>query len=91
MATTSQVKAGLDEISGKIKAVRERFEASKNGISASSSALGAIPTAHADVLATIDGYTPTGPFEELAQDEKARLQTEFVALKAELDALIAQF
>jgi len=91
MATTSEIKAGLDEISGKIKTVRERFEAAKNGIIASSTALGAITTAHSDVLTTIDAFTPTGAFETLAKDEKAKLQTEFVALKAQLDALIAQF
>ena len=91
MATTSEVKAGLDAIADKIAAVRTRFASAKSSIEGGSATLGAIPTDYADVIATINAYTPTGAFETLAQDEKAKLQTEFVALKAEIDALIAEF
>ena len=91
MATTSEVKAGLDAIASEIAAVRTRFESSKSSIQGGSTALGNIPTKYADVIATINAYTPTGAFETLSQDEKAKLQTEFVALKAELDALIGHF
>jgi len=91
MATTTEVKTGIDEIADQIKAVRTRFESAKSTIEGGSTALGAIPTKYADVLATIDGYTPTGAFETLAQDEKAKLSSDFLALKAELDAVIAGF
>ena len=91
MATTSEVKAGLDEIAASIAAVRSRFASSKSSIEGGSAALGNIPTKYADVIATIDGYTGVDTFEDLAQAEKARLATEFVALKADLDALIADF
>lgn len=91
MATTSEVKAGLDEISQAIAAVRTRFEASKSSIQGGSTALGNIPTKYSDVLDTIDAYTGADVFEELAQAEKARLAIEFVALKSDLDALIGHF
>jgi hypothetical protein len=89
MATYSEVKQGLDEIAAQIRAVQTRYNTAKSNIEAGSAALGAIPTKYADVVTTINGYTPTGAFETLAQDEKAKLQTEFQSLKATLDALIA--
>jgi flagellin-like hook-associated protein FlgL len=89
MATYSEVKQGLDEISAQIRAVQTRYNSAKSNIEAGSEALGAIPTKYADVIATIDGYTPTGAFETLSKDEKAKLQTEFQALKSTIDALIA--
>jgi len=91
MAEVSDVKNELIEISKTIDDVGEAFSAEKTRIEALSAQLGALPTVHADVLAEIDLYTPTGPFETLAQDEKAKLTTEFVALKAAIDAVIAEF
>ena len=91
MATTSEVKAGLDDIAQTIKTERQAFASAKARIQTASGNLGLIPTTFADVIATINAYTPTGAFETLSQDEKAKLQTEFVALKAELDALIGHF
>ena len=91
MATTSQVKAALDDISQSIKTERQAFASAKARILAASSNLAAIPTVVSDVIATIDGYAPTGAFETLAKDERAKLGTEFTALKSEIDALIASF
>jgi len=89
MATISEVKQGLDEIAASIRAVQKRFADAKASIQAGSDALGNIPTKYSDVIATINGFAPDGAFETLAKDEKAKLQTEFVALKAIIDALIA--
>lgn len=89
MATASEVKAGLDDIASAIAAVRTRYASAKSSIEGGSAALGNLQTKHADVIATIDGYTPTGAFETLAKDEKAKLATEYQALKSTLDALIA--
>ena len=91
MATTSEVKAGLDSIAESIASVRSRFAASKVAIQNNSGTLGSIPTKWADVIATIDGYAGSDPFEALAQDEKAKLATEFSALKAEIDAVVGGF
>jgi len=91
MATTSEVKAALDDISQSIKTERQAFASAKARIQTASGNLGLIPTTFAGVIAEIDGYVPTGAFETLAKDEKARLATEFVALKAEIDATIGGF
>ena len=89
MATISEVKQGLDEIAAKIRAVQKRYADAKSSIQAGSTALGSIQTDYADIITEINGYTPTGAFETLAKDEKGKLQTEFVALKAVIDAIIA--
>ncbi len=85
MSTTSEVKAGLDSIAGQI-AGAQRLEAQAiNGLLTARNQLAGIPTQYAEVLATIDGFTPTGPFEEMTKDEKGLLATEFLALKAALE------
>jgi len=89
MATASEVKAGLDEMAAAIAAVRTRYASAKSNITGGSAALGNIPTKYADVIATIDGYAPLGAFETLAKDEKSKLASEYLALKAVIDALIA--
>lgn len=85
MATTSEVKAALDSIADQIAgAIRMRSQA-KAQLLAARNQLAAIPTTFADAISEINGYTPTGAFETLAQDEKAKLQTEFTALKSALE------
>ena len=91
MATASEVKSGLDAIADEIAAVRKRFATAKSSIEGGSTALGNIPTKWADVLSTIDGYGTEDAFEALTKAEKAKLATEFVALKSEIDTLIANF
>ena len=91
MATTSEVIKGLDDIATIINSCRSRFTTAKNAIQGCSDQLGDIPTTYADVISTINGYTPTGAFETLAQDKRSKLQTEFVALKSDIDNLIAEF
>ena len=81
MATISEVKAGLDDIATTIRTERRALVNAKVRIATAQNNLAAIPTIFADVIAEIDGYTPTGEFEALTQDEKAKLQTEFVALR----------
>lgn len=88
MATASEVKAGLDDISTAIAAVRTRYASAKSSIEGGSAALGNLATKYSDVIATIDGYAPSGAFETLAKDEKEKLAAEYVALKSTIDALI---
>ena len=90
MATMTQVKTGLDSIATTINTERQAFASAKARIQAASGNLALITTTFADVIATIDNYAPDGAFETLAKDEKAKLTTEFVALKAAIDELIAQ-
>ena len=91
MATTSEVKAGLDDIATMIRTARQAFVQSKARIQSARNDLNNIPTTFADALATIDGYTGADAFELLSQAEKAKLQTEFMALRAEMDSLIGSF
>ena len=91
MATTTEVKKSLDDIATIIVTERQAFANAKARIQAASGNLAAIPTQYAGVISTIDLYVPTGAFETLAKDERAKLATEFAALKADIDTLIASF
>ena len=91
MATYTQVKRALDDIAQIINTERQAFANAKARIQAASGTLGGVPAQYSDVLATIDGYTGSDVAETLAQAEKAKLTTEFVALKSDIDALIASF
>ena len=85
MATISEVKAGLDSIAGMIAGSTKARVQAKNNLLSARNQLAAIPSQFAAVIAEIDGYTPTGAFETLAQDEKAKLASEFTALKSALE------
>jgi len=91
MATTTEVKAALDNITQVIVTERQAFANAKARIGAASSNLNALATTYTDVMATINGYAPDGAFETLSKDELAKLTTEFTALKSDIDTLIAEF
>ena len=80
MATSSEVKAALDDIAQSIRTERQAMKNAKARIATGQSNLNLIPTVFTDALATINAYTPTGDFESLAKDELAKMTTEFVAL-----------
>jgi hypothetical protein len=82
MATISQVKAGLDEIAQIVRTARTQLTQSKLQVAAIEAQLNNIPATYADVLATINGFAPTGAYQTLAKDELAKLTTEFQALKS---------
>lgn len=81
MATPSQVKAGLDDIATVIRTERKAVILAIARITAAEARLNNLATEYADVIATIDGFIPTGAAETLAKDDKARLQAEFVELR----------
>lgn len=85
MSTTSEVKAVLDSIATIIAGSAQKQAQAKAALLAARNQLVAIPTQYAGVVTTIDGYAPSGAFETLAKDEKARLQTEFTALRSALE------
>lgn len=91
MASVSEVKSGLQAISDLIAGSTQARDRAKTQLLSARNQLAAVPTQFSDVIATVNGYTPTGAFESLSKDEKDKLQTEFTALKsaleAELDAL----
>ena len=81
MATSSEVKAALDDIAQSIRTERQALKNAKARIATAQGNLNAIPTVFADALATINAYTPTGDFESLSQDELAKMTTEFISLR----------
>ena len=89
MATTSEVKSGLNRIAELIEGQRAVVAKAKSNAQTASEALAAIPADYADVIATIDAFVGGNAFEDLSKDEKAKLATEFTALKAEADAIVA--
>jgi multidrug efflux pump subunit AcrA (membrane-fusion protein) len=81
MATSSQVKAGLDDIATSIRAERQALINAKARVSTAKANLNNLPTQFADVIATINAYTPTGAFEQVAKAELTELTDEFQDLK----------
>ena len=90
MATSSEVKAGLDEIAAMVKASRQRAKSSKEMITTQQTNLGAIPTRYSDLLNTINAFSvdTTDVFEQLCKAELAKMTTEFMTLKADMDLAV---
>jgi len=80
-STTSQIKAGLDDISARIVGERGRLSQAKAGITTAKTVLAGMVAQHAALVADIDGLTGSDPFVLLAKDEKDKLVAEFQALK----------
>lgn len=91
MATFSEMKSGLDDISGLIRDNRAVLAKAKSNGAQASEALAAIPTTFAAVIAAIDAIpaNTTNVAEQLLKADKAKLATEFMALKAKADAIAA--
>ena len=89
MATSSEVKTALDAVAAEISKNRSRMAGVKSTATDVSVALGALPTVHADVIATINAYGTTNAFEALSKAELAKLAAEYTALKADADAVAA--
>lgn len=85
MATTSQVKADLDSIGQIISGAQRTLDNCKAQLLAARNQLNGLPASYSDTLGTINAYVPLGAFETLAKDEKAKLQTEFLALRSTLE------
>lgn len=88
MATTSEVKEGLDEIAQRIRSSRKGFALAKNAIVQSRDKLIAIPTHYAEVIETINEYSNTDGFGSVAKDELASLTAEYEALRDSIDDII---
>lgn len=84
MATASQVKAGLDDISQAIRTERNALLSVKARITTAKTNLNSLPVAYADAIATINAYVGGGEddFEKQAVADLAVLTVEFQALKA---------
>ena len=87
-STTSQVKSGLDAIADSINAEEGAIQGVLSQLQEVDARLAAIPSGYSEEIATINGYTPTGAYEELAKDELAKLTTEFQAKRAAVQSAI---
>jgi hypothetical protein len=88
MATYTEVKAGLDSIATLITSSGKMRDNAQAQLLSARNQLANITTQFADVIATIDGYAPTGAAETFAQAEKAKLQADFTALKSALETAL---
>lgn len=82
MATSSEVKAGLDDISTEIRQLRFEMKRCKISITNAKNGLTNLPTKYADVVSTVQAYGTANAFEALSKAELAKLTTEFQALLA---------
>lgn len=90
MATTSEVKAGLDAIAQSIAGIKGQVEAAVTLLQGQETNLTELPAQYTDLIAEVNGYVPTGAFETLAKDELAKLTTEFQALKTQVTAALGE-
>jgi uncharacterized protein with von Willebrand factor type A (vWA) domain len=91
MATSSEVKAGLDDIATVIRTQHQVIRKMKYDAAAASSQLDDVPVSFADVINTINGYAADtqDAFEQVSKAELAKLTDEFLALKAQADTVAA--
>lgn len=89
MATTSDVKSGLDTIAGVIAQNRSALAQAKLAMAQREVNLNDIPTKYSDVIETINAYASGDAFEVLAKAELSRLTAEFLALVADAAAAVA--
>lgn len=86
MATHAEVKAALVGISEMIAGAQSTRVSAKAQLLAARNQLAALPSQFSGIITTINAYTPTGAFETLAKDERAKLTADFTALKSALEA-----
>ena len=89
MATTSEIKTGLDAIAAVISTQRKAMKAIKQTGGDVSAELANLTTAYADVIASVRAFAvdTTDAFELNAKAELAKLTTEFTALKSKADTV----
>lgn len=89
MATSSEVKVGMDAIAARLAEQRQTMLKVKSNAQGASAALASIPADFADVIATVQAYGTTNVFEAHAKAELAKMTAEFNALKTKADAVAA--
>ena len=90
MATYSQIKTALDEISSRIMQERSRLMNAKASITQAKAALGNLETQYGGIVVDIDAAATDNPNNEAYQQAKAEkdlLVTEFNALKSTATAM----
>jgi hypothetical protein len=89
MATSTEVNVGLYNLSLNITNIRQSLQRAKEQMTKAVNNINALSTNYNDIITTINGYTPTGAFEQVTQDELGKITTEYQALKADAEAAVA--
>ncbi|MCP4001583.1 MAG: hypothetical protein GY727_11795 [Gammaproteobacteria bacterium] len=89
MATSTQIKAALDEVAGKIINARQNLINSKNVFSVQVGVLSDIVTQYNDAITTIQGYGTEDSWEAYQKAELAKITVEFQALLADAQLAVA--
>ncbi len=88
MSTATQVDAALDAVAQLTGGSTNQLAQGKAILLSARNQLANIGTQFADEIATIQAYTPTGPFEELAKDRFTKYQADKQALQATLETAL---
>jgi len=84
------VERDLDAIAEGIAGNEARVRDAIMTLTAVDTELGQYATRYSETIAEINGYTPTGPFETLAQDRLEKFTAVFSAIRSAVQAAIAE-
>lgn len=85
----SSVKKATSSIADIIVSARDNFNAAKSKMELSAESLRAITSEFADEIEEINGFSSHSSFESLAQDELTKLTSEYTALLADIETILA--
>jgi hypothetical protein len=88
MATFSDAKNALNDISVRIQQERARAAQGKKNYQDAEAVLVAMPTQYGEIMAAIDAAPATAPYTQL-KAEKTALVSEFTTLRNEVTATLA--
>lgn len=80
--TTSEINAGLDDVSQRVAAERVRLKQAKVSITSAKTTLTAMATQYATLVSDINALPADEAFADYAKDLKNKLVAEFQALKS---------
>lgn len=88
MATASEVSAQLASIPKLLENSRTKLKNAQSSILGARNSLANAEVVYADLISTVNGYTPSNEFESFAQDALTEYIAERNTLKAELEATL---
>ncbi len=88
MSTPTQVDAALDAVAQITAGSTNQLSQAKVTLLSARNQLANIGAQFADEIATINGYTPTGPHEELAKDLLSKYSADKAALQTTIEAAL---
>lgn len=89
MASTSEIKVGMDAIASIVAAQRAEILKLQQGAQTAANELANIPTTYADLIATVTAFTNGNAYQNAVKAELISLGQEYTALKAAADSIVA--